>query len=232
MKVWEILTEAVIAYTLDNYKDMPNFSDENMGTKYKLHSYMKLMKVTNEKTSRIFDKYRPGTIVRVLGRTIQLSGQHFVVVNPIKTNDVYKIFGYYLQDPDTELTEPVIRLKKVLKGDLQCGNCGNIFSLSVPGGKHRDHCPLCLYSVHIDNKPGDRNAWCGAGTHDNWTPSKLVPVGITTLNHVPSIAYKCEKCGAVKINKNATDDNKQLLDKLPEVAVVKQRGRNAIMCSK
>lgn len=41
-----------------------------------------------------------------------------------------------------------------------CKECG---WLVVPGGAgsgQRNHCPNCLYSVHLDNKPGDRSSEC------------------------------------------------------------------------
>ena len=220
MKVSDILIEAVINYTLDNYTTMPRFTDTDMGIKYPLNSKMKLKllapSITPRTISRIYRFYEPGTIVKILGRKINPSGQHSVVVNPINTNDVYSIYGYYLQDPNKPLEEPTIRLKKRLVGTLNCGNCGQEFSLSVPKGTHRDHCPYCLYSVHIDNKPGDRNAWCGSGTHDDWTPSKLVPIKtITAKNGNFSIVYQCEKCNAKKVNKAAADDNSEELSKLP-----------------
>lgn len=228
MKLSTLLLEAVTDYTLQNYTTIPGFTDLDMGKRYKLGSTLKLSKVPNENVSRIFKKYKPGTLVQVIGRALNKSGQHYVIVNPQGTDDVYKIYGYYLQDPAEDLKEPTVRLKKRLTGDLQCGNCGSVFSLSIPNGKHRDHCPVCLYSVHIDNRPGDRNAWCGQGTHDNWSPSKLVPVGVTELQNVPSIVYKCEKCGAVKINKYAPDDSQSLITKLPTVSVKKIGGKNII----
>ena len=29
------------------------------------------------------------------------------------------------------------------------------------GAQHRNHCPNCLISLHLDNEPGDRAADCG-----------------------------------------------------------------------
>ena len=29
------------------------------------------------------------------------------------------------------------------------------------GSDHRNHCPNCLHSLHLDNEPGDREADCG-----------------------------------------------------------------------
>ena len=40
-----------------------------------------------------------------------------------------------------------------------CQNCGH----QVPLAKStcRDHCSVCLWSLHVDENPGDRNANCG-----------------------------------------------------------------------
>ena len=29
------------------------------------------------------------------------------------------------------------------------------------GSNHRNHCPNCLYSLHVDIEPGDRESECG-----------------------------------------------------------------------
>lgn len=229
MRFLDFLLEAVIDYNLDNYTTMPRFTDTNMGRKYNVGDKAKLKNAPNEKISRIYNKYRPGTVVNVLGRLVSTGSTiHYIVVNPEGTNEVYKIYAYYLQDPDKELMPLTPRLKKVLKGNIKCGNCGSEFSLDIPGGRHRDHCPHCLHSVHIDNRPGDRNAWCGSGTHDIWTPSILVPVGKSEIRGVPSIVYQCEKCKAIKINKYAPDDNGKLISKLPTVNVLTKNRKNSI----
>ena len=47
---------------------------------------------------------------------------------------------------------------------FQCGHCGVDVSLDAPGTSHRNHCPSCLWSRHLDrNVPGDRKAACPGG---------------------------------------------------------------------
>ena len=36
-----------------------------------------------------------------------------------------------------------------------CKVCGNSVAPDGAGGVHRNHCPNCLSSVHLDNKPGE-----------------------------------------------------------------------------
>ena len=42
-----------------------------------------------------------------------------------------------------------------------CKNCGRIVVETGAGTNHRNHCPYCLTSQHLDNEPGDRQADCG-----------------------------------------------------------------------
>lgn len=63
----------------------------------------------------------------------------------------------------------------------------------------RDHCPYCLYSKHVDINPGDRNCDC---------LGDLIPIGIEKAkNDLYKIVYKCDKCGEIKRNIQATDDD-------------------------
>ena len=43
-----------------------------------------------------------------------------------------------------------------------CKRCGRLVVPEGAGSDHRNHCPYCLCSVHLDNAPGDREADCGA----------------------------------------------------------------------
>ena len=70
----------------------------------------------------------------------------------------------------------------------------------------RDHCPYCLSSIHIDINPGDRSSDC---------LGILVPIDIEkSKKDTYKIIYKCNKCGMIKKNKTANDDN---FDKILEI---------------
>ena len=70
----------------------------------------------------------------------------------------------------------------------------------------RDHCPYCLYSKHVDINPGDRAEDCHG---------LLEPIGIEMSNKKGYvIIYKCKKCGQIRKNKAAKDDNMNLIIKL------------------
>ena len=70
----------------------------------------------------------------------------------------------------------------------------------------RDHCNNCLYSKHVDINPGDREESCHG---------LLEPVRVE-LNSKKGyvIIYRCQKCGAIKKNKAANDDNMDLIIEL------------------
>jgi DNA-directed RNA polymerase subunit RPC12/RpoP len=74
----------------------------------------------------------------------------------------------------------------------------------------RDHCPDCLCSKHVDINPGDRLSDCG-GT--------LRPVAIKPHKKGFQIVYKCDKCGEIKRNISAADDNQQKLLEISALSV-------------
>ena len=78
-----------------------------------------------------------------------------------------------------------------------CEHCGA--KVSKLEYTSRDHCNKCLYSLHIDINPGDRQNLCGG---------LLVPIDVEIdrkKGYV--IVYKCKKCGQVHRNRAAQDDN-------------------------
>lgn len=70
----------------------------------------------------------------------------------------------------------------------------------------RDHCNICLCSLHVDENPGDRNNGCGG---------LLVPVRTEPdAKKGFIINYKCKKCGRRVRCRAASDDDTDLLIKL------------------
>ena len=90
-----------------------------------------------------------------------------------------------------------------------CLNCGRKIK-ALTNGSYRNHCPACLYSLHVDIKPGDRAQSCGG---------LMMPVG---LAYKPKkgwqIIHRCQRCGGRSRNKVALDsqqpDNLDLLARL------------------
>ena len=70
----------------------------------------------------------------------------------------------------------------------------------------RDHCPNCLCSLHVDEYPGDRMCKCFG---------VLRPIEIEKgKKDFLKIVYRCDKCGMIKKNKMACDDNYDLILKI------------------
>ena len=79
-----------------------------------------------------------------------------------------------------------------------CINCGKkVEKLKYTS---RDHCNHCLYSLHVDITPGDRENKCRG---------LLVPVNVEINKKKGEvIVYKCNKCGQEVRNIVASDDNR------------------------
>ena len=88
--------------------------------------------------------------------------------------------------------------------EFTCEHCGK--HVQKLGYSCRNHCPYCLHSKHVDVNPGDRAEEC----HGD-----LVPVGAeidSKKGYV--IIFKCKKCGKIRRNKAAEDDDMDLIIKL------------------
>ena len=47
------------------------------------------------------------------------------------------------------------------RDSFSCKVCGRLVVPDGAGSDHRNHCPNCLSSLHVDIDPGDREADCG-----------------------------------------------------------------------
>ncbi|MCL1793726.1 MAG: RNHCP domain-containing protein [Oscillospiraceae bacterium] len=102
----------------------------------------------------------------------------------------------------------MIKTKLFSKNDegFICANCkSEITPLKYTS---RNHCPHCLYSLHVDINPGDRKNLCGGMLKPILSePNPDARKGYT-------ITFKCEKCKRKTKNKSASDDDTILLIKL------------------
>lgn len=93
---------------------------------------------------------------------------------------------------------------KMIDESFKCDVCGNI--VEKLNYTARDHCNKCLCSKHLDIMPGDRLANCGG---------VLRPIEIEKGSKDRlKIVYKCDKCGEIKRNVLAEDDD---FDKVLEI---------------
>ena len=94
--------------------------------------------------------------------------------------------------------------------EFRCRHC-RAFVVPVPsGGRHRNHCPACLHSRHVDDRlPGDRASPCG-GT--------MAPIGaFVRPNGEHTLVHRCLNCGIERHNRIAADDDFALVLALPDV---------------
>ncbi|MFF7988741.1 RNHCP domain-containing protein [Kitasatospora xanthocidica] len=106
------------------------------------------------------------------------------------------------------------RHKDVLHGrgghrahDFRCAGCRLDVPLAAPGTAHRNHCPHCLASLHVDRRiPGDRAADC-RGRMEALSLS-VRPDGEWMIIH------QCLSCGELSANRIAGDDNALALVRL------------------
>lgn len=91
-----------------------------------------------------------------------------------------------------------------------CLHCHKLVSANqTMGTKHRNHCPFCLWSKHVDqNVSGDRKSLCLGG---------MEPLGLTfkhegldkwgkTREGELMLIHKCTKCSKISINRIAAND--------------------------
>ncbi len=80
-----------------------------------------------------------------------------------------------------------------------CRGCGREVVPEGAGSDHRNHCPNCLMSLHVDIEPGDRASDCGG---------YMEPVAVWVRKKGEwAIIHRCRQCGQMSSNRIAADDN-------------------------
>lgn len=94
-------------------------------------------------------------------------------------------------------------MKKFVKNieNFRCFNCNS----EVLGGGYTNHCPNCLWSLHVDVNPGDRANLCRG---------EMKPVGLKKHKKGIQIIHECTKCKEVKNNIVQKIDNQNEVVKL------------------
>ncbi len=90
---------------------------------------------------------------------------------------------------------------KRTKEDFKCDKCG----FYAKGNGYTNHCPVCLWSKHVDINPGDRASECFG---------MMKPIDVLTKAGEYIIFHKCIKCGHEKRNKTSKDDNFDVILKI------------------
>lgn len=94
--------------------------------------------------------------------------------------------------------------------EFRCRHCKIMAGAPPSGGRYRNHCPLCLYSRHVDGRtPGDRASDCGA---------MMAPVAaFVRRKGEHAIVHRCLGCGFERHNRIAADDNFAAVMRLPVI---------------
>lgn len=82
--------------------------------------------------------------------------------------------------------------------EFRCIRCRRMVNMEALGTAHRNHCPNCLWSRHLDVAPGDRRADCGA---------RMEPVAIAVSGGEWTVIHRCVGCDVLHSNRVAGDDN-------------------------
>lgn len=100
------------------------------------------------------------------------------------------------------------RRKQFEKGYYKTHRCNDVFICKVcgrevipenAGSDHRNHCPNCLSSLHLDVEPGDRESGCGG---------IMEPIAVWVRNGGEwAIIHRCKRCKTLSSNRIAADDN-------------------------
>lgn len=100
--------------------------------------------------------------------------------------------------------------KRILNTAFVCQNCKREV-LPIPNGSYRNHCPFCLFSLHVDGEvPGDRKNSC---------KGLMEPTGIRY--HTKKgfhLIHRCTRCGTYRHNVicegKCQPDNRELIQEL------------------
>ena len=114
--------------------------------------------------------------------------------------------GEVVREPDTKKisTKGKRMVTQARKDMFRCAHCRREILKDSISTKHRNHCPFCLYSLHVDESPGDRRSVCHGS---------MKPIGFCIKQHGGelSVIHECQKCGVIKINRIAAEDDDEEL---------------------
>jgi hypothetical protein len=87
-----------------------------------------------------------------------------------------------------------------------CVHCSNTVPTQVVGSSHRNHCPHCLWSAHLDLVPGDRRCACRG-------PMEPIAIWVRPDSEW-ALIHRCTRCASLRFNRIAGDDDPQKLREL------------------
>ena len=82
---------------------------------------------------------------------------------------------------------------------FSCVHCGSVITPPSSGTAYRNHCPRCLWSVHVDLCVGDRRSGCRGA---------MEPIAVWIRGKREwAVIHRCTRCGIIRSNRISGDDN-------------------------
>ena len=95
------------------------------------------------------------------------------------------------------------RYERTPSEGFTCARCRAVVEQTGFGTKHRNHCPRCLHSLHVDDRPGDREAACRG---------VMEPISIAVRERGEwALVHRCVRCAKISVNRVAGDDSERAL---------------------
>jgi hypothetical protein len=95
-------------------------------------------------------------------------------------------------------------------GAFVCAHCGTTVAPDAPGTRQRNHCPVCLHSLHVDITVGDRRSLCRG---------LMEPIALWVRDGGElCVLHRCSRCGVIRANRLAGDDREEAVRLLASVA--------------
>lgn len=84
-------------------------------------------------------------------------------------------------------------------GEFVCRFCRRPVRNESYGTHHRNHCPYCLHSLHVDEEMGDRQSGC---------KGLMAPIAVSIRKKGEwELIHRCNACGIIRVNRIAGDDS-------------------------
>jgi hypothetical protein len=84
-----------------------------------------------------------------------------------------------------------------------CTRCKAHVPAAHFGTRHRNHCPRCLWSRHLDDEPGDRRCPCAQ-------PMEPIAIEVRETGEW-AIVHRCTGCSMLRTNRIAGEDDERAL---------------------
>ncbi len=132
----------------------------------------------------------------------------YVRSDEFSSEKIWKQKGKFIRNPPDDRGEisreksTAEKRRKRESPEFRCRNCAQVIGIPATGTRQRNHCPVCLHSLHLDEEPGDRASIC---------KSIMEPIAIWVRGDEWALLHRCRGCGQIKSNRIAPDDNEILL---------------------